>query len=350
MQSENKENEELKVSELVSKNKKFFKSKLITKSIIAIILLIGGVYLFSSIEYIDNNKSGEEMNYTNALYYVTSYANFQKIPLEDVFDVKNANRFRGSVYNVEFEYNTNDNILIARGYIDQSSYSFLRDDIWEIMLEIDKGKESKLVKKIFPGTRLDLSGRTFELDKTINEIFEDQLYRLNLRMDFKDALLSRKEFVEKINDLAMESLLWDKNYFFNVIDYANSIMFPLKAKSYLESFSKSHGLGSPIVIETEDGFHSDIDNIHLSYDYNSQDFSVSKMLRVKGNIDDNVSYYNSKIDQDLDWFYDATIEKKSHNLFLIILMGEYGKSDEETIKTIDSIIEKVSLWQKELES
>ena len=57
------------------------------------------------------------MKYLEAYNFVRGYAVSKNIKLDDTFLIENKIKFRGYVGFTEFEYNLNDKILIARGYI-----------------------------------------------------------------------------------------------------------------------------------------------------------------------------------------------------------------------------------------
>ena len=288
------------------------------------------------------------MNYIDAFDYVAAYADYQNIPLNEVFHIKNTDRFRGFVINIEFEYNVNDSILIARGYISQDEDRDFRDDIWNTLLKIEKDPESSIVKQILPRENIDLHNRKFEIDTTINEVKKKQLYRLNLRMDIVNNSLSINQFVKQIKKLSKESLLWDKKYFVKVIDYCNSIMMPGVAKSYGTTYANTHMLSLPFWVETKGLFSSKIGDLQFTYNYKSKDLSIYYPIKTIKDIDEELLFYNLKIEKDPDWYYRAIIVKEKEELFLNIMIGDYSRSSEETVEIIDSCINMVSLWQKEL--
>jgi len=284
------------------------------------------------------------MNYIEAIDYVSAYADFQKIPFDDVLDINNSERFRGSVYNIEFEYNSNSKILIARGYVYQGDKSNLRADIWNKIQIIEQYPDSSIVQQLFPGKKLNFLNKRFEIDSTINEIAPKQLYRLNLRMDFSDNSLSKNQFVKHIKDLAEESLLWDKNYFLIVVKKCNSELFPVKAKSYVESFALSKGFPKPLWNESNEDIMCNLKDLTFKYNKKSMDFFIYKKFEGTANDSGKIAEFNQKNKDDSLWYYRASLNKVDNNLYLTIIIGDYRKTDKEVMEIIDYCTHKVDLW------
>ncbi len=333
---------------------------LIVGVLLVLLLIVGGYYLYQAKNKNMNNPNVEmaPMTYEKAYEYISAYAKSRKIPIEEVFDIKTDNKFRGSVYNVEFEYNPENQILIARGYVfgtnlatkgETEPLGYERKDLWDALLEIQNNPQGETAKKILPGENLDFLNRKFEIDPSIKEIQSDQLYRINIRTDFPNSHLSSEEFVKEIKSLSDFSYLWDKSYFSKVIDYCNLISIPQQAKFYINSYAKSKNIPNISFQENVGGFSTTLNDLVFNFNKESGDLTITEKISKISDINKEFNYYNLKIKQDLSWYWRAFLSLGNDQIMLSIEIGEYNQSDKEVIETINHCINSLNQWRKELQ-
>jgi hypothetical protein len=296
-----------------------------------------------------NTNKGEKMNYLEAKNLVAAYAEYQKIPMSDVFEINTIDRFRGSVYNIEFEYNSDNKILISRGYIFQSKFYNLRPDVWNKFVDIENDPLSSETIKILNGKKVNFLNRKFELDSTIKEISSENLYRLNLRMDFTDNSITEKDFIKEMKSLAEDSYLWDKSYYVKVVEHCNITFFPEKAKSYINSYVESKKMQSNILFENDDFFSKKINDLQLKFEKKSQMLLVTLEIPKIKDVYNELNYYNGKIKADSLWYWRADISVDHDRILLNIKIGNYSKTDNEVIEIIDRCVNNLKFWKEEME-
>jgi len=310
--------------------------------VLLLILTLGCVFRQNQKKQIKN------MNYNQALKFVSAYADYQKIPFDDVLDINDGERFRGNVYNIEFEFKPHNHILIARGYVFDGADRFIRPDIWNVFLEIEKDPNSSLTRTILPGRHLNLVNRTFEIDTTIKELLPDYLYRLNLRMEFSFDSLSIKEFIKEMKCLADDSYLWDKSYFKNVVEYCNIDFFQNQAKYYINCFAKLKNFYPVVFLEDNNGFTSLINSLQFKYEKDTQNLFISYEIPTTMEINSELFYYNSKIKSDSLWYWMASLIIKNNKLFLSIKIGDYSQTEKEFIGIIEHCTNSLNFWKQNL--
>lgn len=310
--------------------------------LIAVILLLLGCGA-------GQNKSEipKEMNYQDAKDYVAAYAEYQKISFKEVFDINTKTLFRGNVFNIEFEYDSTERVLIARGYIFHSTTGTLREDIWQKYLQIQNNPNTDEIRQLLPGAKLNFSNKKFELDRTIKEVKPDYFYRLNLRMDFVQISLTKSEFVKVIKALADEAFVWEKSYDSKIVSACNKEFFPLRAELYIKSYAESVKLPDVLIEKKEGGFISIINGVLFKFN-SSGSLYISQEIPVVKNIAKDSSFYSNKIKNDSLWYWRASVSSNDDNLMLIIKIGDYSKSEKEVIEIIDHCINSISTWRQEL--
>ncbi len=313
-----------------------------------IILTVGVCLLCGCSTEQDSKNKMETMNYDDAINYVRAYAKYQRIPFEDVFDIKTEEKFRGSVYNVEFEYNSDNKILIARGYVFQSKFFHLRSDILDKLIEIQNTPHSDATVGILRSDKLDFSNSEFEVDTTINEVSSETLFRLNIRTDFDDGSISVKDFRKKIKKLADEAYIWDKKYYLKVVDHCNITFFHNQARSYINSYFISKETALPHYNENEKGFSNELNDIQLRFDEKSETLFVTKEISSSNRINDELIYYNKKIANDPGWYWRSSLEIENDKIVLVIKIGDYSKTDDVIVEIIDHCVNNMALWKEEL--
>ena len=288
-----------------------------------------------------NNK----MNYQEAKEYVAAYANYQKIPLKDVMTFDSEGKFRGYVFNMEFEYDSTDRILIARGYIFHDR-SLLREDIWDKLLLIQKSPYSTDNRNVLEGPELNLLNKTFDLDTTVKEIKPEYYYRLGLRMDFVQSNLSKSDFVKEIKILADESFRWEQSYFLKVVEACNKKYFPFRYEFFIKSYAESEKIYNISIQKTGDDFSTNVKDI--LFEYNAEKgLHASKEIPVLKNITTELNFYTSKIKSDSLWYWRASVSGNAEKLLLLIKIGDISKSEKEVISIINHCVDSIDAWRKQ---
>lgn len=288
------------------------------------------------------------MNYIHAKKYVAAYAAFQKISFKDVMDIDTDGRFRGNVYNIEFEYDSLSRILIARGYLYHSTDETFRQDVWDKHLAIQHDPTSSETKELLSGKSLDFSTKIFEMDRTIKEIEPQYFYRQNLRMDFVASTLTENDFVKTIKALADESFIFEKYHENKIVEACNKILMPRKAEIYIKSYAKSVHLLN-VSIEKGDGwFRAKVNKLLFHYDNKDGELLISKEMVVTKSVLDDIKQYNSKIKNDVLWYWRAAIVKNNQDgLILLIKIGVFDMPETDVIAIIDHCLISLTLWQQE---
>lgn len=287
------------------------------------------------------------MNYQQAKAYVAAYAAFQKIPVSEVFAVETGSRFRGNVYNVEFEYDAPKSVLIARGYIFHSTTGPLREDIWNKYQQIQRTPGAPEIRQLLPGARLDFSEKSFELDTTINEVEPTYTYRLNLRKDYATGSMSEDHFIKNVRKLAEEAIVWEKSYDPKIVDACNKHFFPMRAEYFIRSYAAS--IHAPCsIVRSDSGFSCYLNGIAFKFTNQTAALNITSEIAIVKDLDTDLNFYARKIKKDSSWYWRASVVRNGRQLNLLIKIGNYGQSEQEVIRIINHCVKSLAGWQKEL--
>lgn len=333
--------------------KLILKKPMLTTIAIILIIVVGVLVYTKYGLHLNKEKPPAEitvMNYTDAKDYVESYANYQKIPFNEVMTIDDGKRFRGDVYNMEFEYKPMEHMLVARGYVDHNSYNTtpLAQDIWNALLKIQNNPNSVETNQIVSGKKLDFTNKEFELDTTIKEVKSDYVYRVNLRTDFTDTSVRKDEFVKQIKALADESYKWDKSYFGQVVDFVNKKeVFPQRSASLVTSYAKAMGLPDPMINSVDQSFSRTINSISFDFDIKTGDLFITKVIPIVKDINTDLNFYNNKIKNDPAWWWMAEV-KNTGGILTLDIQTSPTKSEKDSIEMINHSVDSIYNWSKEI--